>query len=239
MSKLIKNIFLRVAVHYTKNRFTGVEVDKNPFGKNIENNSTIMKFPSLSFTLKLLKPFAKKESKTESVHETAMTSYDKIEEIISIADVDTNSLEIVVKFYNLTEIQQQLMIVTLIEHEMIKTLEVILLSPYDINFLIRGQTPLHFAIKIQNQKMISLLIKHKADLDLKDNFKETALNCAVRTSNTSVMKYLLVQGADVNTQASDSSTPLEYAIYQGDIESVNILEKYGAILGSSYLVKNI
>lgn len=198
-----------------------------------------MKFPSVSSTLKLLKPFAKKESKTESVHETEMTSYDKIEEIISIADVDTNSLEIVVKFYTLTEIQQQLMIVTLIEHEMIKTLEVILLSSYDINFLIRGQTPLHFAIKIQNQKMINLLIKHKADLELKDNFKETALNCAVRTSNTSVIKYLLEQGADVNTQASDSSTPLEYAIHQGDIESVNILEKYGAILGSSYLVKYI
>ena len=36
MSKLIKNIFLKVAVHYAKNRFMGVEVHKNPFGQNID-----------------------------------------------------------------------------------------------------------------------------------------------------------------------------------------------------------
>lgn len=36
MSKFIKNVFLKVAVHYTKNRFLGVEVDKNPFNQNVD-----------------------------------------------------------------------------------------------------------------------------------------------------------------------------------------------------------
>lgn len=200
-----------------------------------------MKFPSLISTLNLLKPFSKKDLKANSNldNESEMTVYDKIEEIISIADIDYNSLEIVVKFYQLTEIQQQLTIVTLIEHKMPNTLNVLLLSGYDVNYLIRGQTPLHFAIKDQNLKMIKMLIKHKADLEFKDRYKETALNSAVRSGNTDIIKYLLEQGAEVNTQASDSSTPLEFAIHQGDIESVNILEKYGALLGSSYLVRNI
>ncbi len=189
-----------------------------------------MKFPSLSSTLKLLKPFSSKppKAKTNSNHDVEITLYDKIEEIVSIADTHSSSLEIVVKFYNLTVIQQQLTIVTLIEHKMIDTLEVLLLSSYDVNYLIRGQTPLHFAIKNRNLDIIKLLVKHNADIEYKDNYKETALNCAVRAGDTSIIQYLLDQGADANTKASDSSTPLEYAIHQGDIESVNILEKYGA-----------
>ena len=200
-----------------------------------------MKFPSLSSTLKLLKPFSKQDAKAKSNlrRESKMTAYDKIEEIFSIANVDFRSLEIVVKFHDLTEIQQQLTIVTLIEHKMLQTLEVILLSKYDVNFLIRGQAPIHYAIKDENIAMLRLLIKFNADIELKDNYKETALNCAVRTGNTDIIKYLLYLGADVNTQASDSSTPLEFAIHQGDIKSVDIVEKHGAILGGSYLVKSI
>lgn len=206
-----------------------------------------MKFPSLSSTLKLLKPASKakevraKKSKvnTNSSDESQMTVYDKIEEIITIANIDFNSLEIVVKFYNLTEIQQQLTVVTLIEHQMIETLDVILQSEYDVNFLLRGQTPLHYAIKGQGVDIVKLLIKHNANIEYKDIYKETALNSAVRTANTGIIKILLDEGADVNTEASNKSTPLDYAVHQGDIETVNILGQYGALLGSSYLVKNI
>lgn len=198
-----------------------------------------MKFPPLLYSLKLLKPFSSKNEKANSSHDFEMTLYDKIEEIITIANINFESLEIVVKFYNLTEMQQQLTIVTLIEHNMVETLRALLLTNYDVNYLIRGQAPLHFAIKDQNLNMIKILIKYKANLEFKDKFKETALNSAVRTGNIEVIKYLLEQGADINTQSSDSSTPLEYAIHQGDSESVNILQNYGAHLGSSYLVKNL
>lgn len=198
-----------------------------------------MKFPSLSATLKLLKPFKNDEVKTHPENDVELTLYDKIEEIVSIANYDNRSLEIVVKFYELTEIQRQLTLVTLVEHDMVETLEVILESDFDPNFLIRGQTPLHFAINDQNLNLIKVLIKHNADIEFKDIYKETALNCAVRTGNTECLHYLLQQGAKVNTQASDSTTPLEFAINNGDAVSVAILKQYGAHLGSSYLVKNV
>jgi len=37
MTKLIKNAFFKVAERYAKNRFSNVEVHKNPFGKTNEN----------------------------------------------------------------------------------------------------------------------------------------------------------------------------------------------------------
>jgi len=198
-----------------------------------------MKFPSLFTTLSLLKPKKQHKPKVANNDDTGLTLYDKIEEMVSIASFDSRNLQIVVKFYELTEIQQQLTLVTFVEHNMSETLSLILESNFDTNFLIRGQTPLHFAIKDQNLNMIKTLIKHKADLELKDIFKETALNCAVRTGNIDVISYLLEQGALVNTQASDSSTPLEFAIHNGDSKSVEILKHYGAHLGNSYLVKNL
>ena len=198
-----------------------------------------MKFPSLASRLRLLKPFKTTEIKANSTQIDEFTLYDKIEEIASIANYDDSSIEIVKKFYLLTEIQQQLTIVTLIEHNMIEALEKILFSKYNVNFLIRGQTPLHFAIKDQNLNMIRILIKYNADIELEDTYKETALNCAVRTGYIEIIKYLLEQGAEVNTHASDSTTPLEIAIYNRDAASVNMLKKYGAHLGNSYLIKKI
>jgi len=196
-----------------------------------------MKFPSLSATLQLLKPRIKAEAKTYD--DVELTLYDKIEEIVSIANFDSDSLEIVVKFHQLTEIQKQLTLVTIVEHNMVETLEVILNSDFDVNFLIRGQTPLHFAINDQNLNMIKVLIKHNADLEMKNVFKETALNSAVRTGNIEIISYLLKKGALANTQASDSTTPLEFAMNKGDAKAVDILKQHGAHFGSSYLVKNL
>ena len=73
------------------------------------------------------------------------------------------------------------------------TLEVLLHSDYNVNFLIKGQTPLHFAIKKQNLNMVKLLIKHKADIEFKDRYKETALNSGVPTGNISIIRYLVEQ----------------------------------------------
>ncbi len=200
-----------------------------------------MKFPPLSLTLKFLKPRQSERSQTQSnsEYESEMTLYDKIEEIFSIAEIDYHSSELIVKFNLLKEIQQQVTLVTLIEHNCVDALSTVLSSKYDVNFLIRGYSPLHFAIKEQNFEIVKLLIKHKANLEFKNNYKETALNFAVRAGNLDIIKYLLEQGANINTQASDRSTPLENAMHLDDIESVNLLKKHGALLGDGYLVKSI
>lgn len=204
-----------------------------------------MKFPSLTSTLRLLKPLTHSKvntkinaiNNTKSNNDPEKSMYDNIEEIISIYDIQTNSLEILTKFYQLSEIHQQILIVTLIEHNIIDTLKVITESSYSMNFLIRGQTPLHFAIKGQNMDMVRMLTELNADLELEDHYKETALNCAVRTGCNDIIKFLLEQGADVNTHSSDNTSPLTFAVRQGDSEAVNILLKYGALLERSQLVR--
>jgi len=200
-----------------------------------------MKFPSLSTTLRLLKPFAKSQAaaKEELERQAELTSYDKIEEIVSIAHFQSDRLAILMKYQQLTEVQQQLTIVSLVEHDMVEALEMILFSGNDVNFMIRGQTPLHFAIKHQNKNIVRVLIKHGADLEQKDIYKETALNSAVRTGNVDIVEYLLEQGAEANTHSSDNTTPLELAIHNRDGASVNLLKKYGAQLSSSYLIKTV
>jgi len=206
-----------------------------------------MKFPSLPLTRKLLKPSAKLKNirtykskiKSRVYQDSYMTAYDKIEEIISIANVDYNSLEIVVKFYNLTEIQQQLAVVTLIEHQMLDTLRVILQSEYAVNFLIRGQSPLHYAIQLDSIPLVKMLIDNGADIEFKNVYKESALSFAVHAGNAEIIELLLDKGADVNAEASDKSTPLDYAVNQGNADIVNMLRNYGALLGGSYLVKSL
>ncbi|GAA0400167.1 hypothetical protein GCM10009133_06280 [Cocleimonas flava] len=202
-----------------------------------------MKFPSLASTLKLLKPLTSPKVHTETVghhnDDTEITLYDYIEEIISIYDTHNNRNEILTKFYQLSEIHQQILIVTLIENNIFDTLKVIVESSYDVNFLIRGQSPLHFAIIVNNMNMVKLLLNHDADIELEDHFKETALNCAVRTANNNMIKYLLEQGADANTHSSDNTSPLTFAINQGNNEAVNILLEYGALLDRTHLVRTL
>lgn len=191
-----------------------------------------MKFPSLSSTLNLLSPLGGNRAgkHLRSKNEPVMSSYDRIEEFVSIANVDANGTDTVMKFHYLNQVLQQLTVVTLIEHNMIDTLRVLLLSNYDVNYLIRGQTPLHFAIKDSNRAITSLLIDHGANLELKDRHQETALNAAVREGNVDIVKLLLEKGSVVKTFGSDLFTPLELAIHQEDIESIYLLEKYGAVL---------
>lgn len=198
-----------------------------------------MKFPSLSATLKLLKRHKSADQVKHQNDDMPLTLYDKIEEIINIANYDNRSMKIVVRFYELTEIQQQLTLITLIEHNMGETIEVILKSGFDVNYLIRGRTPLHYAVHHQHLHIMRMLVNYQADLEGKDIYKETALNAAVRTGHFEAIEYLLKQGSQVNTEASDSTTPLEFAINNGDMASVDILKQYGANLGSSYLVKNV
>lgn len=202
-----------------------------------------MKFPSLSSTLSLLKPLTQAESsalkKTRAKNTPERNLYDTLEEIISIYDTQMNGEQILNQFNHLSEIHQHIFIVTLIEHNMVDTLNVILKSSYNINFLIRGHSPLHFAIKNNNLAIVNTLVKSNANLELQNTFKETALNCAVRTENNAIIKYLVEHGANVNTQASDSSSPLTFAVNQGNSEAVSILLQYGAQLDRSHLVKTL
>lgn len=158
-----------------------------------------------------MSPFSKKGTNLgrRSTDVSELNLYDQIEKIISIKDIQFSKKEILSRFYALNKIQQQLTFVTLIEHNMVEIIGVILSSEFEINYLLRGRTPLHFAIKDHNIAIIKMLINYDADIEeVQDKNKETAFKCSVRTGNPDIIKYLIEHGSDINTEEEGSRAEL-------------------------------
>jgi ankyrin repeat protein len=61
------------------------------------------------------------------------------------------------------------------------------------NYAIRvpEYTPLGEAVRKSNKQIVDLLIKHGADVNIKDRYKETPLDKAIREDNLEMVKYLI------------------------------------------------
>ena len=80
-----------------------------------------------------------------------------------------------------------------------------------------GMTPLHYAARRGDTKIVSILVDEGVDVDAKawsdgNNFKCTALHLAVRQRATGCVKVLLAAGASPNLREFDGSTPFGVAI---------------------------
>jgi hypothetical protein len=80
-----------------------------------------------------------------------------------------------------------------------------------------GMTPLHYAARRGDTKIVSLLVDEGVDVDAKawsygNHFKCTALHLAVRQRATGCVKVLLAAGASPNLREFDGSTPFGVAI---------------------------
>jgi serine/threonine protein kinase len=83
----------------------------------------------------------------------------------------------------------------------------------DINQLNQdGDTPLHIAVKNQNQVLINLLIIHQAKSDVKNKNGQTPLTMAIADKNIDVIKLLIMSGVDVNLADRSERRPLLVAI---------------------------
>lgn len=180
--------------------------------------------------LQQLKPTSRLQPHTPASAEGDLTLYDKIEEIFSLAHFHNDSSDIVTKFQMLSVAQQQLTFVTLIEHDMVDTIELVLRSGFDPNFMIRGQTPLHYVITQQSYKMLKAMLSSPVDVEAKDLNEQTALTQAVKLGNPNLILCLLEHGALVNTQDKEGVTPLGIAIQQRNPKAVALLKKYGAAI---------
>ena len=93
----------------------------------------------------------------------------------------------------------------------------------DVNARWQGNTPLYTAVKNNNLEIAYLLIMAGADVNA-INHGETALHQAVRNKNSYLVQLLVTAGAKVNIQdESYGNTPLHYAAYNSDRQSLNIL----------------
>lgn len=84
-------------------------------------------------------------------------------------------------------------------------------------------TPLHLAIRTDNQKIVKTLLAFNPPLEIKNINGETVLHLAVKQRNVATVKILLLMGADPNTQNLLGKTPLHSIIDLAYIEKKEII----------------
>lgn len=76
-----------------------------------------------------------------------------------------------------------------------------------------------------DKDIAELLIKHGADVNVRQENKMSPLECAIENMQLDMIKFLLKNGANVNSQDGHGVTPLHRAI-DVEIEESNALEEY-------------
>jgi len=84
-----------------------------------------------------------------------------------------------------------------------------------------GYTPLHVAVRAENQQVISTLLRRGADMEAKSHDGETTLLYAVRKGNRSIVELLLQNGADVHARDKKGNSVLHKAENYGTYAMLN------------------
>jgi ankyrin repeat protein len=75
--------------------------------------------------------------------------------------------------------------------------------------------------------MVSLLLAHRAKVNLRDARGWTALHWAIDRGYTDLVKVLLANKADVNAMDNDGQTPLALAKEKGKKSVTKLLHQFG------------
>lgn len=97
-----------------------------------------------------------------------------------------------------------------------------------INSIKHGCTPLMGAAYYGHTKIVKELLKRKANVNHKNQNKNSALLFATKRDNTDIARLLLQHGANVDDKDDIGSTPLFYAILNDNKELVKVLLNYNA-----------
>ncbi|XP_041090994.1 ankyrin repeat and protein kinase domain-containing protein 1 [Polyodon spathula] len=88
---------------------------------------------------------------------------------------------------------------------------------------VNGYTPLIIAALYKYLDLCSLLIEHKANVNLSDEDKWTPLHFAAQNGDDRIVRLLLDNDADVNAKERDGWTPLHLATQNGHENVVRVL----------------
>lgn len=72
-------------------------------------------------------------------------------------------------------------------------------------------SPLHFACNEANLNIVSILLHHKANVNLKSNIRRTPLHMAVMRGAFEISNLLLLNGAEVDCTDFEFFTPIHMA----------------------------
>ena len=79
-----------------------------------------------------------------------------------------------------------------------------------------------------------LLLDSGADVNAKDNFKNTVLHMAAAFGNLKMAKFLFANGVDVTAKDRNGNTALGSAIYKGHLEVAELLVANGADVNTKF-----
>ena len=88
-------------------------------------------------------------------------------------------------------------------------------------------TPLHCAAGLGHERIIQLLLSHKADVNSRSRTEATPLHCASQEGHLASVVTLLQAGADPLLPARDGALPIHMAAQCNHPEVVRILIEQG------------
>lgn len=92
----------------------------------------------------------------------------------------------------------------------------------------KGETALHYAAQLGDQRMVQALLYYKAAVDPRDQFGNTPLHWAAQRGNVAILQMLIDAKAAVDPQNRQGVTPLMMAAKAGQAQAVRFLLKGGA-----------
>ncbi|XP_046554286.1 ankyrin repeat domain-containing protein 50-like [Haliotis rubra] len=115
------------------------------------------------------------------------------------------------------------------------------LTSVDINSRgLQKRTPLMVAAEQGHKEVVELLVKHGADLFLRDEHGDNALHRACYPGRFDVVKYLLsLNSVDINSGGFKKRTPAMSAAVWGQTKVAKLLVKHGADLSLSGIEGNV
>ena len=96
---------------------------------------------------------------------------------------------------------------------------------------IPGNTPFHLTCIFGGRKILSLLVKHGAELESRNIQGEYPLHLAANSGNIEAMTFLLEQGVNVETRGWKGNSALHEAADNAHLDALRILMNTGLDVG--------
>lgn len=89
-----------------------------------------------------------------------------------------------------------------------------------------GQTPMHLAAHNGSCAAMELLYRHKATLDIADEFNnDTPMHYAAAANKVEAIQWLIDHGAKIDTPNKNDLTPLDMAVENQCKEAIALLQR--------------